>query len=279
MRSVTAGPVTSHVRGGEWRPGPRRNGEGDGAPTREPLELDRLIRAHRMRARRGPLRPGTPRTRGRREPGRGWPANRRLAGGVERGAPAQAFEGFPASGEGNARARNSSPVSQRTSQSPTSASRSGSSMQANAADNGSVVCAPNRDAAIRHNSARSCSRPRSSPRSIPCSRPSLRPCSSHSLGQLGYPFFERHPYLLQRPCQRQLLPSGRSEPPRESSAPTPRTRAATRCREGLAATSGASRPPVPGPPSSGSAPAPLPPPSGFGRGKSSSATCRSSSTR
>ena len=59
------------------------------------------------------------------------------------------------SAAGPTRARNSSPVSQRTSQSPTSPSRPGSAMRAKVPDKCSAVAAPNRDAAMRRNSARS----------------------------------------------------------------------------------------------------------------------------
>ena len=46
----------------------------------------------------------------------------------------------------------------------------------------SLVSAPNRSAAIRHNSVRSCSSPCSRPSSRPCSRPCSWPCRSHCAG-------------------------------------------------------------------------------------------------
>ena len=83
---------------------------------------------------------------------------------------------------GSTRERNSPPVSQRTSQSPTSARRAGLTIGANMVARRTAVDAPKRAAAIRHSNARCCSTPCSRPCLRPCAKPCSRPSRSHCLG-------------------------------------------------------------------------------------------------
>ena len=118
------------------------------------------------------------------------------------------------SAAGSTRARNSSPVSQRTSHSPTSARSSGSAMPASTPDTRSAVSAPNRDTAKRRNSARSCSRP--------CSMPSLTPLfvafTKPLLRPFGHPLDQCHSHTLQCPHRRRLR-IARREMPRQPPYP------------------------------------------------------------
>ena len=83
---------------------------------------------------------------------------------------------------GSTHAINSPPASQRTSQSPTSATRAGLAIGANIVARRAAVDAPKRAAAIRHSNARRCSTPCSRPCLRPCAKPCSRPSRSHCLG-------------------------------------------------------------------------------------------------
>ena len=99
-----------------------------------------------------------------------------------------------------------SPVSARTIQSPAAVRPSGSAIRSTASDTPDAVSAPNRNAACRRKSARSCA--------SPCSMPCFTPSRSHCFGHSAHAFDQRHLQLLQRPHRRQL-PAGRRQPLRQ----------------------------------------------------------------
>ena len=104
--------------------------------------------------------------------------------------------------EGSRRARNSAPMSHRTSQSPISANRSGSVIGANTSVRRAAVSAPKRAAAMPAQERPLLVNTLFDPLFASFRKTLLASFPEPLLGPLGCPFDQRHPDLLQRPHRR-----------------------------------------------------------------------------